>query len=139
MKTTRPHLLIALMIAFLTLLSFASVYPAAAQNKRTISKKELKVLLRTATEPAEHQKIAEYYRQEAQRLTTSSKEHQELAAIYGKNPPFPAMESKHGDSFGQGASHCRKFAELQAEAAKEAEALATLHEGMAKAAEQKQQ
>jgi hypothetical protein len=119
-------------------LSLARGEAAAGHKKPVISKKELKVLLKTASEPADHQKIAGYYRNEAQILTNSSAEHQELAAIYAKNPPFPAMESKHGDAFGQGASHCRKFAELQAEAAKEAEALATLHEGLAKAAEQKQ-
>jgi hypothetical protein len=120
------------------MLSLASAYSVAGDKKPIISKKELKVLLKAASEPADHQKIAEYYGHEAQLLTSSSKEHQELAAIYAKNPPDAAMESKHGDAFGQGASHCRKFAELQAEAAKEAEALATLHEGLAKAAEQKQ-
>jgi hypothetical protein len=138
MKTARRNLYTAVLTIALALLSLVPAYSVAADKKPIISKKELKVLLKTASEPADHQKIAEYYRNEAQLLTNSSKEHQELAALYAKNPPFPAMESKHGDAFGQGASHCRKFAELQAEAANEAEALATLHEDMAKAAEQKQ-
>jgi hypothetical protein len=137
MKTTRINLLAALAIVTLAFSSFAPV-SLAAKNKSVISKKELKTLLKTATEPVEHRKIAEYYRQEAQRLTASSKEHSELAEIYAKNPPNAAMESKHGTAFGLGAPHCRKFAELQAEAAKESEALAALHEDMAKAAEQKQ-
>lgn len=137
MKTTRINLLAALTIITLTLSSFVPV-SMAAKNKPTVSKKELKVLLRTAKEPPEHRKIAEYYRQEAQRLTASSKEHSELAEIYAKNPPFPAMEAKHGTSFGQGASHCRRWAELETEQAQESEALAALHEDMAKAAEQKQ-
>lgn len=136
MKTARFSLPIAIS-TFLILLSLGPVYSSAANKKPVISKKELAVLLKTASEPADHQKIADYYHHEAQLLTASANEHLRLAAIYEKNPPFPAMESKHGDAFGQGASHCRKFAELQAEAAKEAEALATLHEGMAKAAEQK--
>jgi hypothetical protein len=135
-KTTRINLLAALTIIALALSSFIPVSMAA--KKPVISKKELKTLLKTAKEPVEHQKIAEYYRQEAERLTASSKEHQELAAIYEKNPPFPAMEAKHGSSFGQGVSHCRRWAELDAEQAKEAEALAALHEDMAKVAEQKQ-
>ena len=54
-----------------------------------------------------------------------------------KNPPFPAMEAKHGAAFGQGAQHCKRWAELSVEQAKEAEALAAMHEEMAKAAEQK--
>jgi hypothetical protein len=135
MKTARTNSSLALIIA-LTLASFTSVYPAAAQNNPTISKKELKVLLKTEKEPAEHQKIAAYYRQEAARLTQSAKEHEELAAIYKQNPPNPAMESKHGSSV-EGATHCNRWAELDAEQAKEAQALAFLHEGMAKDAEKK--
>jgi hypothetical protein len=137
MKSTRINLLAILTIIALALSSFVPV-AMAAKNKPVLSKKELKVLLRTAQEPPEHHRIAEYYRQEAQRLTASAKEHTELAEIYAKNPPFPAMEAKHGSSFGQGASHCRLWAQLDAEQAKEAEALAVLHEDMAKQAEQKQ-
>lgn len=135
MKIARTNLSLALIIA-LTFASFTSVYRAAAQNKTTISKKELKVLLNTAKTPAEHQKITAYYRQEAARLNQSAKEHAELAAIYRQNPPNPAMESKHGASV-EGATHCNRWAELDAERAKEAEALAVLHEGMAKNAETK--
>lgn len=138
MKTTRINLIAALTVIFLALSSFVPV-SMAANNKPVLTKNELKVLLRTAKEPPEHRKIAEYYRQEAQRLTASAKEHAELATIYEQTHPFPAMESKHGNTFGQGASHCKKFASLQAEAAKESEALATLHEDMAKTADQKQQ
>ena len=137
MKAARINLFAALLVLTLSLSSFVPVSLAAA-NKTTLTKKELKVLLRTAKEPPEHRKIAEYYRQEAQKLTASSKEHLELAEIYAKKPPFPAMEAKHGTSFGQGASHCRLWAQLDAEQAKEVESLAALHEYMAKAADQKQ-
>ena len=138
MKTTYRHLNVVLLIVSLALLSLVPAYSAASDKKPVISKKELKVLLKTAKEPVEHQKIAAYYRQEAQRLTASSKEHAELAEIYAKNPPNPAMVAKHGTAFGQGAPHCNRWAQLDAEQAKEAEALAALHEDMAKAAEQKQ-
>ena len=56
-----------------------------------------------------------------------------------KEASFRRNGVKHGDAFGQGASHCEKFAQLATEQAKEAEALAVLHEDMAKEAEQKQQ
>lgn len=112
--------------------------PSMASDQNTvITKKEFKTLLKTAKEPIEHRKIAAYYRQEAVRLNASAKEHEELAEIYAKNPPNPAMESKHGTAFGQGSPHCKRWAELSAEQAKEAEALATMHEDMARAAEQK--
>ena len=138
MKTAYRHLHVALLIVSLALLSLVPAYSAAGDKKPVISKKELKVLLKTAKEPVEHQKIAAYYRQEAQRLRASSKEHAELAEIYTKNPPNAAMVAKHGTAFGQGAPHCDRWAQLDAEQAKEAEALAALHEDMAKAAEQKQ-
>jgi hypothetical protein len=121
----------------LALTSLGSVY-SVAQEQKVPTKKELISLLKTAQEPPEHRRIAAYYQQEAARLRESAKEHSELAAIYQEKHPFAALKSKHGDVFGQGASHCKKFARLAEEQAKEADALATLHEGMAKAAEQKQ-
>ncbi len=136
MKSTKNLVSIVALIVTLFTVSFTSVY-AVAQAQKVPTKKELKTLLKTAKEPPEHLRIAAYYRQEAARLTASSKEHAELALTYTKTVPNP-MVSKHGDTFGLGAPHCKKWAELQAEEAKEAEALATLHEDMAKAAEQKQ-
>ena len=127
-------------LAFVLMLSMAlaslSILAAASETK-VITKKEFKTLLKTAKEPVEHRKIAEYYRQEAARLTASAKEHEQLAEIYARNPPFPALEAKHGTSFGQGAPHCKRWAELSSEQAKEAEALAAMHEEMAQAAEKK--
>jgi S-100/ICaBP type calcium binding domain len=90
MKTARTNLLITLTVAFLTLLSFAPTYSGAQDKKPTLSKKELKVLLRTAKEPPEHRGIADYYRQQAERLTNSSKEHQELATIYENKNTVPS-------------------------------------------------
>ena len=127
-------------LAFVLMLSlaFASLSTFAVASQGTvITKKEFKTLLKTAKEPVEHRKIAEYYRQEAARLTASAREHEELAEIYAKNPPFPAMEAKHGASFGQGAPHCKRWAELSSEQAKEALSLAAMHEEMAQAAEKK--
>jgi hypothetical protein len=135
MKNVRTNSSLALIIA-LTLASFTFVYPAAAENNPTVSKKELKVLLQTAKEPADHQKIAAYYRQEAARLNQTAKEHEDLATIYKQAPPNPAMEAKHGSAV-EGTSHCNRWAELAREQAKESEALAVLHEGMAKDAEKK--
>jgi hypothetical protein len=127
-------------LAFVLMLSLAVVSLstlAAASETKVITKKEFRTLLKSAKEPVEHRKIAEYYRQEAARLTASAKEHEELAEIYAKNPPFPAMEAKHGTSFGQGAPHCKRWAELSSEQAKEALSLAAMHEETAQAAEKK--
>jgi len=126
----------AFVLALVLASSLLSTYAAASENQ-VITKKEFKTLLKTAKDPVEHRKIAEYYRQEAARLTASANEHEELADVYAKNPPFAAMEAKHGAAFAQGAPHCKRWAELSAEQAKEAEGLAAMHEEMAKAAEQK--
>ena len=138
MKTARPNSLIALVIVFLTVLSFAPARSAAAGNNATLSKQDLEVLMKSAKTPAEHQRIADHYRQKAQQLTASSKQHSELAVTYAKNPPFPALEAKHGYAFGQGATHCRYWAKRDGEEAAKAEALATRHDDMAKAVGQKQ-
>ena len=138
MKNVQRILSTIVVLATLATVSLVSVYSAAQDKKSSVpTRKELVTLLKTAKEPPEHRRIAAYYRQDAVRLTQSAKEHSELAAIYQERHPFAAMEAKHGDAFGQGASHCEKFAQLAKEQAKEAEALAALHEDMAKAAEQK--
>jgi len=136
MKNTRINLLSLLTIIALAFSTFVPV-AMAAKDKQVLTKKELKVLLKTASEPADHQKIAEYYRQKALRLRADAKEHLEMAETYAKNPSLATLESKQGVPLA-GASHCRRWAQLDAEQAKEAEALAALHEDMAKQAEQKQ-
>lgn len=135
MKPARINPFSALLV--LTL-AFSSLVPIsmAANSKSVVSKKELKVLLRTAKEPADHRKIAEYYKHEAVELIKTAKEHEDLAKIYDEHPEYPSMGSR--TPFGQGAPHCHRQAQLYTEQAKEAEALAALHEDMAKAAEQKQ-
>ena len=126
-------------IALLTLmtLALAAFIPSSfAQTNKAITKKELKVLLKNAKTPAEHRKIADYYRQEAQRLTAESQSHAAEAEVYAKHPPFTAMESKHGWAFGQSASHCRFWAKEYLEQAAKATKLAGLHEDMAAAEQQ---
>ena len=133
MKSVLHHLT-KLMIVSFAMLSFASVYAAATAAQRPLTKHELNTLLKNAKTPADHLRIASYYREEAQRLRSSSQEYLRMAAVYDKNPPFPAMESKHGAAFGMGASHCRFWAKQDAEDAAKADAQAALHEDMAKKA-----
>jgi hypothetical protein len=138
MKSTKNLVSTAVLIATVFTVSFTSVY-SAAQTQKVPTRKELITLLKTAKEPPEHLRIAAYYRQEAARQRQSAKEHSEMAEAYQKTVPFLAMEAKHGDAFPLGAPHCKRFAALALEQAKEDDALAALHEDMAKTAEQKQQ
>jgi hypothetical protein len=59
MKTVQINVTAALMIVTLALSSFVPV-SMAANSKSVISEKQLKALLKTAKEPADHRKIAEY-------------------------------------------------------------------------------
>ncbi len=118
---------------------FLNTTYAAAQDQKVPTKNELAALLKTAKQPPDHLRIAAYYTQEATRLRQSAKQHSELAAIYEQTHPFAAMEAKHGDASGQGASHCRKFAQLSLDEAQEADALSSLHKEMANTSAQKQQ
>lgn len=144
MKAIRFRPQAAAAVISLTLVSFSvhgqavasGAFDEQAQTKSAqISKKKLKVLLSNAKTATDHQEIATYYRQEAQRLTSSSREHLEMAAIYAKKPPIP--NPKGGPWLGA-VAHCQRLAQLDAEEAREADALAALHEEEARKAAQGQ-
>jgi hypothetical protein len=124
-----------LIIVSMSLVSVLPVYSVAAESTPALNKKELKALVVTAKTPAEHRTIAAYYRQRAQALSNKSAEHSAMAEQFAKGPS--TVESKHGISFGLGASHCRHFVKEYDEQAKEAATLAAYHEEMATKAEQR--
>ena len=136
MKTTLRTLqrIAFLAIISVTLMSLAPVFATAAEKKPALKKKELMALLANAKTPADHRVISDYYRYEVLRLSATSKEHFERAVSYKKTSTTAGGRQV---VLYQGMSrHCERLAQLQAEQSKEAEALATLHEDMAKAAEQ---
>ena len=103
----------------------------AAQSKQTLSSKELKALIANAKEPADHERLAAYYKAQARRLLAQSKEHEEMAAAYkGWNPPN-ASKTQYAT---HGAVHCEYFAKTFREAAEKMNELAAMHEEMAKEA-----
>jgi hypothetical protein len=111
-----------------------SVCSVAEENSASLSKKQVKVLIATAKTPAEHRRIAAYYQHQALDLRNKAREHEEMAQMYRKNPLSFEGKFPYGSV---GFSHCHEFAELYTRQAKEAEALASFHEEMAKAAESK--
>jgi hypothetical protein len=130
------RLLVLTAITLAMLIAGTSALRLQAQGSKaqvTLSKKQLKDLITNAREPGDHLKLAAYYRQESQRLRQDAKEHQEWADIYAKGPAGPAAKNPQIN----GAVHCGNWAKLEAEEAKEAEELATMHENMAKAIEPK--
>lgn len=139
MKNTWRALSRVLIVGCLVILPLLPIHSVAQDQKPLPTEKELKVLLRTAKEPAEHRRIAEYYRQRAAKLNASSTDHLRAAAVYDYGPSYPAMPSKHwAIRFNHPANHCRAYAKSDAKKARKAESLALLHEQMAEAAEQRQ-
>ncbi len=103
----------------------------AAESTARLSKKEVKALVANAKTPDGHMKLARHFKQEAERLETEAKDHDELAQEYRKSAS--AMAVKHPMS-GRSAEHCEYFAKSTREAAKAARELAAAHEQMAKEA-----
>jgi hypothetical protein len=101
----------------------------AVEPSIKLSRSEVKTLIQTAKTPADHTKLANYYRAEAMRLQAEVKDHEEMAALYDKNPaghPIPK-----GQTLG---AHCRNLVKDISDEAKEASEMATMHEEMAKTA-----
>jgi hypothetical protein len=109
----------------LVLLSCALVGGAAAETSSSLSKKELKTLLATASTPADQQRLAAYYHDKAQRLTAKA---QEFSAEADRLATQPAtVESKQGISCNC-ASHYRYWSKQYAQEAKDSEVLAARHD-----------
>ena len=94
-----------------------------------LSKDQVKELIGSAKTPEDHQKLAAYYRGEADKLEAEAKDHEELANAYRSRTD--AVAQKHTMS-GKTAGHCDYFAKSVREAAKADRELAAEHESMAK-------
>ena len=121
-------------LSLLTVIALAvTLLTAIAQtgSSQRLEKKELHALLMNAKTPQDHQRLAAHYRAKAERLNSEAKEHEEMAEMYRKNPGGPA--AKH--PYAAGVQHCRDIAKRYRESAAKTQALATLHEDMAKRAQ----
>lgn len=115
-------------VLVLTMLFGGSAMRLAAEEKPVnLSHQQLNDLIKNAKEPADHERLAAYYRQEAARLKQEAQEHELAAKIYG-------VRGQTKPSVANGAPHCDNWSKLDTEAAKEAETLATMHANMAKEA-----
>ena len=104
--------------------------PATAQTHDALSKKQLHALIATARTTAEHERIASYYRAQAENYLAQSKEHARMAVDYKANSAI--NNSKFAT---QTVGHCEYFAKTLGEQSVKAEELAKMHEQMAKEAE----
>jgi len=108
----------------------ATLERATAQTATRLTKKELRDLLMSAKTKADHQRMADHYRAEVDRLNEDAKEHEEMAEMYRQHPPL--LAAKHPWAVGE--KNCRGVAERLRQAAEKFKALVAMHEAMAKAA-----
>ena len=101
----------------------------AAESTKMMSMKEVKALIEKASTPADHNKLAQYYRLQADKLDAEANEHADMAKMYRARPT--ASEVKRPMS-PDTAAHCDYIAESLRKAASEARALSTAHAEMAK-------
>lgn len=127
MKVTKVSRYVGTFVFAVTMLfaSTSAMRLAAQEKPLKLSHQQLNDLIKNAKEPADHEKLAAYYRQEAARLKQEAQEHELAAKIYGAS-------GQTKPSVANGAPHCDMWAKLDTEAAKEAEALAAMHASMAK-------
>ncbi len=105
-----------------------SLAVAVEPTQPALTRKELKAAIASAKTPQDHLRVAAYYKSEANRLLTEAKEHDELAALYGKSPNPVAIR------VGRSAEHCKYIAESARKAAQASLELAKVHEEMAQQA-----
>jgi hypothetical protein len=122
--TSRRPIWAAMAVAalFLAAMPQATVAETAKMTSKEVA---------SANTPAEHMKLANYYKNEAARLETESKEHEKQAQSYRKNPNAMGMKTPMNPT---SAEHCEYFAKATREAAKAARDLAAAHEQMAQTA-----
>ena len=124
----KPRIQVKSSIALAVILA-APRLGAVESSAPKVSEKQLQALTSNAKTPEDHQKLADYYRQQAKAFAQKSKEHTEMPEKW----PVRGMPKQL--TFAPG--HCRYFAGLYAREARDAEVLASHHQDMAKAAADK--
>ncbi len=97
-----------------------------------LTTKQAKALAGTAKTPADHMKLAAYYKLEADRLDAEASDHEELAKQYRLNPVTMGGGKYGGNTQGRTFDHCEASAKSLHDAAKSTRELADEHEQMAK-------
>ncbi|MEO8663468.1 MAG: hypothetical protein ABI693_33740 [Bryobacteraceae bacterium] len=96
---------------------------------KMLSKSEVHRLLESANTPADHNKLAQHYRLQADQLDAEAAEHTAMAKAYRAKPGVSEMKRPMSPDT---ASHCDYFAESLMKAATEARALSAAHLAMVK-------
>ena len=101
----------------------------AVEAKGELSSKEVKALVVSASTPADHLKLAQYYSAMAAKHDAEAQEHEALVVAYTQNPQLGASNHPMAPNT---SDHCKYFAAHCRKAANEMRAMADAHEAMAK-------
>jgi hypothetical protein len=123
MNRTSSRIVSFLAVAALAVAMSASAFTQTASAQEKLSQSQINTLVTAAKTPAEHQRIADYYKAEAQNDLAQAGEHQAMIAAYKANP-----SSKHQAS---AVAHCANLATSYKEAATKSQQLAQMHQQMA--------
>ena len=126
----KRSLVILSFVLALTFTAFSQTQSTAKSEK--LSEKQLLSLIATAKTSADHTRIADYYQAQATNYLAQSKEHEQMVAAYKKNPIFSSSKFVTGT-----VNHCEYLAQSLKKDSDEAQALAKIHEEMAKETTQK--
>jgi len=120
----KRNIAIVSVVLAMAVTGFAASVPQSAEQ---LSKKQLSALILSAKTPAEHERIAKYYRSQADLLLAESNEHAKMAAEFAANPATNNSKNTHAT-----VHHCEYLAQsLKAKSVSSAQ-LAEQHEQMAK-------
>ena len=115
-------------VALLSLAFSAAAQTPVASDHR-LSPSEVKTLVKGASTPEDHMKLAEYFRQEAFEETAAARLHDEMAELYEPGSASPSKFKQPTAKEMQG--HCREFARNADRAAEIATKIAVEHEKLA--------
>lgn len=119
-------------IIAIALLALSTTAFAASTPKEQLTSKQLNALIANAKTPAEHQRIAEYYRTQAQSYLAESNEHAKMAADFAANPATNNAKRVHGT-----VNHCQYLASSLKAKSEAMQVMAVAHDKMATEAAQK--
>lgn len=108
-----------LFMAVLGLILAIALSSCAKKEKPLSTKADLKYLLTHAKTASDHQRVAAYWRAEAERYEADAKQHEELAASYKSSGSFESND------------HCEVLVLANRNAVAQARALAASHELLA--------
>jgi hypothetical protein len=132
MKRTFAVLSVLSLAFVMTAVAFGQAPSAPQPKPEHLSKQQLNTLIATAHTPAEHRRIALYYKAKMQDYLAQAKEHEAMIAAYKANSSL-SNEKNQASTI----SHCEYFVSTFKALADNSQELATLHERMAQEAPEK--